>query len=108
LPFLDPDFEFHEPPEQPAARVFHGHAEALSGWARWSEAWIEQRSDVVEVIELADGRVLALTIQYFRGRDGIELTQPNASIFSFQGGKIARWQAYWERDTALQAAGLSE
>ena len=108
VPFLDPEFEFHEPPEQPGARVFHGHDEARRGWARWSEAWIKQSSDLTESIELPDGRILALATQRFRGRDGIELTQQSGNILSFRDGKVRRWEAYWERETALQAAGLSE
>jgi ketosteroid isomerase-like protein len=108
LPFLSRDFEFHEPPEQPAPRVFHGPDEARAGWRGWSEAWAEQRSETREVIELADGRILVLTTQHFRARDGLEITQPNASIFTVSEGKISRWEAFWEEATALEAAGLSE
>lgn len=108
FPFLDPDFEFHEPPEQPAPRVFRGHEEARKGWAQWNEAWVEQRSATEEMIELDDGRLLVLTVQHFRGRDGLELTQPNANIFTLRGGKIVRWESFWERETALKVAGLPE
>jgi ketosteroid isomerase-like protein len=107
LPFLAEDFEFHEPPEQPAPRVLRGHEEAREGWKAWADAWATQRSETEEVIELDDGRILALTTQHFRARDGLEVTQRNAAIFTLDGqGKISRWESFWERATALKAAGL--
>lgn len=108
LPFLAEDFEFHEPPEQPAPRVFRGHAEAREGWKVWADAWSAQRSETDEVIELDDGRILALSTQHFRTRDGLEIEQRSANIFTLdEHGKVSRWESFWERRTALEAAGLS-
>ena len=42
-----------------------------------------------------------LTIEHFRGRDGIEIDQPSGTIFTLRGGKIARMQSFWERENAL-------
>ena len=108
LPFLDMDFEFHEPPEQPGATVFHGREAARNGWARWAEAWTEQHSEPQDLRELPDGRMLTFAHQRMRGRDGIEVEQDFWSIFTFQEGKILRWEAYWEKSNALEAAGLRE
>ena len=108
FPFLDPEFEFHEPPEQPGATVFHGHEDAREGWARWAEVWTQQRSDPEEIIELPDGRIFALAVQYLRGRDGIEAKQRNANIFTFRNGKLLRWEVYWEPDTARALVGLGQ
>jgi ketosteroid isomerase-like protein len=49
-----------------------------------------------------------LSIERFRGRDGIEIDQPCGTIFTFRDGKIARMQSFWDRENALEAAGLSE
>ncbi len=103
FPFLHADFEFHEPPEQPGATVFHGHEEARTGWARWAEAWIEQRSEPQEVIELSDGRILVFTLQTMRGRDGLEVESESANVFTFRDGKVLRWESYWKRENALEA-----
>ncbi len=108
LPFLDADFEFHEPPEQPGAAIFRGREEARTGWARWAESWTEQRSDVQDVRELSDGRILVLTRERMRGRDGIQVEQDCGHVVTFHRGKVLRWQSYWERANAFQAAGLPE
>jgi hypothetical protein len=73
FPFLDPDFEFHEPPEQPGATVFRGHEAARLGWAKWFETWTQQRSEMEDLRELPDGGVLVLTLERMRGRDGIKV-----------------------------------
>ena len=108
LPFLDADFEFHEPPEQPGATVFHGREAARAGWARWAEGWTEQRSEPKDVRELPDGRILVSTQNRMRGRDGIELEQHSWNIFTFRGDKVLRWESYWDESNALESAGLRE
>ena len=108
FPFVDPDFEFHEPPEQPGATVFRGREAARKGVARWAEGWTEQRSEVQGVRELPDGRILAFTRERMRGRDGIEVEQDCGHLVTFRRGKILRWQSFWDPANALEAAGLSE
>jgi ketosteroid isomerase-like protein len=108
FPFLDVDFEFHEPPEQPGATVFRGHDEAREGWARWSETWVEQKSEIQGFDELPDGRILVFSHERMRGRDDIEIEQDSWSLFTFKGDKILRWESYWSRSNALAAAGLPE
>lgn len=106
--FVAPEFEFHEPPEQPGATVFRGIEEAKAGTARWAETWTEQTSELQDVRELPEGRILVLSLQRMRGRDGIQVEQPNASIFTFEHGRIVRLQSFWDQPTALEAVGLSQ
>lgn len=108
FPFLDPEFEFHEPPEQPGATVFRGHEEARKGWAGWAEAWSSQRSEPEEVVELPDGRIFVVAVQHLRGRDGIEARQASANIFTFRNAKVLRWEVYWNPDSARARAGLGQ
>jgi ketosteroid isomerase-like protein len=49
-----------------------------------------------------------LSIERFRGRDGVDVSAPWGAVFTVRDGKIARWQAFWDRRKALEAAGLSE
>ena len=55
-----------------------------------------------------DDRVLLLTVEHLKGRDGIELEAPFAAVFTLRDGKISRWQAFWDKKKALEATGLSE
>jgi ketosteroid isomerase-like protein len=105
-PFVHPEFEFHEPPEQPGAGVFKGWEDAREAHARWSENWLEQRGDVVGFDALPDGRVLVFTRERMLGRDGLRVEQDGAAIFTFRDGKILRWQVFWDPANARAAAGV--
>ena len=107
LPLADEAFEFHEPPEQPGATVFRGHAAAREGFTRWSETWVEQRSEIKGAQELPDGRIFALTLERMRGRDGLQVENECGHVFTFRGGKILRWQVFWDPANARRAAGLT-
>jgi len=106
--FFAADVVFEEPPEQPAPRVARGRDAAAEMFEQFDAAWEEHRSELEVVRALDDERVLVLSIEHFRGRDEIEIDQPAGSIFTLRDGKIVRLQAFWERATALEAAGLSE
>ena len=102
------DFEFHEPPEQPAPRVARGREEARRMGVEFDAAWEEHRSEPQEIRAVGADRVLLVTTEHFLGRDGIELETPFAAVFTLRDGKISRWQAFWDKEKALAAAGLGE
>jgi ketosteroid isomerase-like protein len=102
------DFEFHEPPEQPAPRVAKGREEARKLGREFDAAWEGHQSEPREIRAIDADRVLLVSVEHFKGRDGIEVEAPFAGIFTLRGGKLARWQAFWDKQKALDAAGLSE
>jgi ketosteroid isomerase-like protein len=102
------DFEFHEPPEQPAPRVARGRREVQELAGEFDAMWEEHRSEPQEIRAVDVDRVLLVSVERFKGRDGIELAAPFASIFTLRDGKVSRWQAFWDQQKALKAAGLSE
>jgi ketosteroid isomerase-like protein len=104
---MSDDVEFHEPPEQPAPRVARGRREARELATEFDAAWVEHRSEPREIRALDADRVLLLTLEHFKGRDGIEVEAPFASVFTIRGGKICLWRAFWDEAKALEAAGLS-
>jgi len=102
------DIEFHEPPEQPAPRIARGREEVRKLGGEFDSAWEEQQSEPQEIRAVDAARVLLVTVERFKGRDGIEVEAPFASTFTLRDGKISRWQAFWDKQNALEAAGLSE
>jgi len=108
LSFFDPGAVFEEPPEQPGPIVAEGRDEVSRVFLKFDKAWEEHRSDPEEVCAIDDERVLLLSVDHFRGRDGIEVTQPSGTLFTLRDGKVVRMQGFWERANALKAAGLSE
>lgn len=102
------DLEFHEPPEQPAPRVARGREEAHRLALEFDAAWEEHRSEPLEIRAVGTDRVLLVTIEHFKGRDGIEIQSLFAAVLTLREGKIFRWQAFWDKQKALEAAGLAE
>jgi ketosteroid isomerase-like protein len=102
------DFEFHEPPEQPAPRTARGREEVRKLGGEFDAAWAEHHSEPQEIRAVDADRVLLVSVEHFKGRDGIEVDAPFAAIFTLRDGKLARWQAFWDKRRALEAAGLSE
>jgi ketosteroid isomerase-like protein len=107
LEFCDADIVFEEPPEQPAPRIARGLDAAVELFRRFDDAWEVHRSDPEEIRAIDDARVLVLSIEHFRGRDGIEVDQPCGTILTLRDGAVVRIQSFWERENALEAAGLS-
>jgi ketosteroid isomerase-like protein len=97
--------KFTQPAAQPeGAQVFVGREQLRESWDVWFEMWEEHRSSVEEVRD-AGNRVLALTRDRLRGRDGVELEQPGAAIFAFNGPKIVRFDAFFDHETARREFG---
>jgi ketosteroid isomerase-like protein len=106
--FLHPEVEFQEPPTQPAPRTTRGVTEGLEAFSAFDEAWEEHRTEIEAVRDLGQDGVMSFTIEHFRARDGMKLSQPCATIINLRDGKIIRVRPFWEREQALEAAGLSE
>jgi ketosteroid isomerase-like protein len=104
--FFDADAVFEEPPEQPSPTVAEGLDAVIRTFKQFDEAWEEHRSDLEEIRVIDDERVLMLSIEHFRGREGIELAQPCGTVFTLRDGRVTRMQPFWERENALRAAGL--
>ena len=108
LSFFDTGAVFEEPPEQPSPTVAEGRDAISRTFAQFDETWEEHRSDLEQIRVIDDERLLVLSVEHFRGRDGIEIAQPCGTLFTFRDGKITRMQPFWERENALRAAGLRE
>jgi len=106
--FAHPDIEFQEPPTQPAPRTARGQEAVTETWGSFDAAWDEHRSELKEVQELSEDEVLLSSVEHFRGRDGIEISAPCWTIYTFRDGKIVKFRPFWDRAQALDAARLSE
>jgi ketosteroid isomerase-like protein len=89
-----------------------------TGVAAMGEAWREAlgafdrlEMDVDEYIPIDDERVLVLTTNTGRGKtsgfDLGELRTRGANLFHVRDGRVTRLVAYWDREQALAAVGLS-
>lgn len=61
------------------------------------------------IVDLAGDRVLVLSRQTARGKtSGLPFEHELGDLFTLSDGKILRYDSYWDRADALEAAGLSE
>ena len=94
------DVVFTQPALQPeGTQLCEGREELRESWDRWFDMWEEHRSLPQEIIE--DGpRVLVLSRDHFRGREGVELEQKGGAVFTFDGPQIARFETFFDHETA--------
>jgi ketosteroid isomerase-like protein len=69
----------------------------------WKVSWDQQ-----EYLEVSDDQVLSIASVRFRGRDGIELGDRGAQLWTFAEGKVVHLRFFPSKERALESLGLSE
>jgi ketosteroid isomerase-like protein len=85
---------------------WRGHSGFRRLWEQWDQAWDEFRAEAGEIIDFGD---MSLVLFHFVGRgrgSGLEIRQPVAFLLTLRGGRLVRWQEWWDWDEALDAVGL--
>ena len=85
-----------------------GTHEIRAFWQERLAAFEEMRFELVDVVEVEDGRVIVDNVAYVRGRDGIHTEARSAWLITFRGGQQTSLTLYQTKQEALEAAGLSE
>jgi ketosteroid isomerase-like protein len=109
---VSPDVEWETNPTMVGlGGIYHGRAgtreffEELFGLETWESIHVE----VEEIAEASDDRVLLGLLATVRGRgSGVPTEGRLWQVFWLAEGLITRRQAFWTRQEALEAAGLSE
>ena len=98
---MEPDVEWHTSGEIPGFDpVYRGHDGVRSFWRAWTEMWESMTADVEQVFD-GDPGILVHARFRARGRDGVEVDQPVAFLFTVgESGTVRRFEAFWNRDNA--------
>jgi ketosteroid isomerase-like protein len=105
--FFDPEVEFRPPPEFPAFEVCHGLDEMSRSFGLWIGAWESLRYDSPEYVDAGD-RVIAMHRQWGKGKStGAEVQTEVFNVFTLSGGKVLRYEMFFNRREAFDAVGLS-
>jgi ketosteroid isomerase-like protein len=108
LDYFDPDVEWVGPPEWPEDHVYEGHDGLRRLASGWTESFDEFRLDLERTVD-AGNRVVALAYQRVRIKDSENRIEHRVGwACEMRGGKIARVQAYFSWEAALEAVGLAE
>ncbi|MGH2963488.1 MAG: nuclear transport factor 2 family protein [Solirubrobacterales bacterium] len=89
--------------------MYRGRAEVREWIEEILEAVQTIHNEIVEITELRDDRVFTDNVVTGRGTgSGVPVELRYWSVLWVAEGKVARRQVFWNRDEALEAAGLSE
>jgi ketosteroid isomerase-like protein len=90
-------------------RVFRGRQGIRDYYAWLDDAFEDFRSEVEEIIDAGEDRVVALLRFSARGKaSGVPLDQRIGMVVSLRGERIARADSYFSPAEALEAAGIQE
>jgi ketosteroid isomerase-like protein len=105
---IDPDVEWHPPPDIPFAAPAIGRDALSADWRDWLGAWDDYRFVPEEILEGTEETVVVFGRESGRGKDsGIEVrSRRTIAVYELRDGKIVHFKAYLDRAEALQAAGL--
>ncbi len=86
---------------------WRGLEQTSAAQVEYLRAFEDWRLKAERFIALRDDRVLVLDRQTARGgSSGVPLEHDAASLFTLRDGAVVRWEHYWDRAQAIQAAGL--
>ena len=86
-----------------------GLDELSTALREYLRAFSDLRIEAERIIDLSGDRVLVLSRQTARGKQsGVPIEHELGDLFTLRDGKIVRYDSYWNRADALEAAGLSE
>jgi ketosteroid isomerase-like protein len=94
-----PDFPQH----------LRGLAEVIAFLEQYRERWIDLAHEALELIEVPDGRVVALVRMSGRGRQsGVPVVFHYFGLYTIRDGKMRKIEYFRHRADALQAARLAQ
>jgi ketosteroid isomerase-like protein len=108
--FGSPDVVWEENPELPGLReIYHGQSGVREWMVDIFEVFRSSRVELDEITELSGGRVFTEAVLIASGQgSGVPLEFRFWQVLQWAEGKCARRQVFWNRDEALEAAGLRE
>jgi ketosteroid isomerase-like protein len=107
--FFDPEIEWRTSAEDPDAATHRGPEAYKRYVEQWWESFEGLHAEVEEYIDAGDDRVFTWVRWTGRGRaSGVDADWHLAIIYTMRDGKVALAEEYFDRDEALEAAGLSE
>jgi ketosteroid isomerase-like protein len=85
-----------------------GREAVLAYIRRWEEPWEDYEAEAEEFIDAGDQVVVTLHVKGRGQGSGVEVDARSYQVHVLRDGKLIRMDEYLKRETALEAAGLSE
>lgn len=101
----DPEIEWVEHLDLADRRVQHGHEQVQQSWERWLETWEDYGFEAERFVDCGED-VLVVALEHATGsRSGVSVGSRVYAVFTLRGGKIARYQEFFDEQAALRAVG---
>ena len=86
-----------------------GRDEVSTAMRDYIRAFSDLRIEAERIVDLGGDRVLVLSRHNARGKQsGVPIEHEIGDLFTMRDGRIVRYESYWIRAEAIEAAGLSE
>jgi ketosteroid isomerase-like protein len=109
LVFYHPDVEVHDLPGIPDAPVRRGHDDLRKWIEMMRDTWSEgSHYEPVEFTTSGDFVVVSVRAHGWGRGSGVPIEVSFFTVFEMREGKVQRMWSYFDREEALQAAGLSK
>jgi ketosteroid isomerase-like protein len=108
LAFFADDVVWTPAREDPDPAPHRGREGVRTFWAQWEELFDNIRIDAEELIEVGHRVVSRLHVTGSGKGSGIDVDQRVYQVVDFRNGSIWRVDEFYDREEALEAAGLSE
>jgi ketosteroid isomerase-like protein len=101
------DVELHEVAEVPDARVYRGRSEARE-WAEGMLQLVDEWRWVPEEVLVNEGNTVVIRAAITgRSKAGVPLDLTVFHVIRTEGNKVASFRGFFDREQAIEAAGLS-
>jgi ketosteroid isomerase-like protein len=109
IAWMDPAIEWDMTRvDVPDPEVYRGFEGLMTFDSLWNESWEWLELEPKDFIEAGE-RVVSLVRQIGRGKlSGAQVEQRFAQLWTLRDGKIVRMEMHPDKESALEAAGLSE
>ena len=110
LTFFDPEVEGSDTMIVAGMQTeTRGTDELREAVEKWDEGFEDFRTEVVELIDAGEDRVVAMTRVTGRGKgSGIPVDEQFGQVWTLRDGRVVRIETYVNPSEALEAARLSE
>jgi ketosteroid isomerase-like protein len=104
----DPEVEYTEDPKWPGAGVYRGADAIQARFAEYLEVLGRTDLTVVELLDAGNAVVSVFRTGGESAQTGLPFEHEWAYVWTFRGGRVAEWRAYFDKSEALEAVGLSD
>jgi len=103
-----PDLEYVEDPRWPGTGSYRGLEAVRARFAEYLEVFGAVDITVSELLDAGDEIVSVFHTRGESAHTGLPFEHEWAYVWTFRDGRVVGWRAYFEKNEALEAAGLRE